>query len=302
MVDRLDLNLLVTFDAMMRERNVTRAAARLGIGQPATSAALNRLRTLFGDPLFVRVPQGMEPTARALEIAGPVADALDRLRATLARDRIFDPSTADRIFTVSGVDYIGVVALPALMAGLLRDAPGIDLRLRFIEKTNILAGLDSGDIDLAVAVLPDVPKHVASEPLITETFVCVTRPDHPASATGLTLDAYAQLPHVLVTQKNDASGVVDMALRAKGLSRRIALTVPQVATIPMLLAGSDMVATIGRRAAIRLAEAMPMRLYEPPLWLPSWQMDLIWSRRNSSDRGLTWLRGRFHEAVRALQV
>ena len=297
MSERLDLNLLLVFDALMRERSVTRAAVRLGIGQPAASAALTRLRDLFGDVLFVRTPSGMEPTVRAQVIAEPVAAALGQLRATLDPGADFDPARARRTFSIGGLDYLGVVALPELIAGLRRDAPDIDLRLRFVEKGRLLAALQTGDIDLAVAVLAEIPKHIGSEPLLTESFVCITRPDHPAAATGLTLETYAALPHLLVTQRPDATGIVDDLLRTRSLSRRIAVTIPQVAIVPMLLAGTDLVATIGRRAAERLSELVPLRIYEPPLPLPSWRMDLIWARRNDRDAGLAWLRARLRSTV-----
>ena len=301
MTEKLDLNLMLVFDALMSERSVTRAAAALGLGQPATSAALGRLRDLFDDPLFIRTPVGMEPTVRALGIAVPVAAAIAQLRATLEPPS-FDPPSARRSFNISGVDYLGLVALPDLVTRLARAAPGIDLRIRFIEKDAMLASVDSGRIDLAIAVLDDVPKHLAVEKLIEETFVCVTRADHPIAESGLTLDAYVGLSHVLVTQRGDAAGIVDQVLNSMGLSRRIAITVPQVAIVPMLLAGTDLVATIGRRAAERLCASVPLRLYAPPIALAPWHMDMIWSRRNDADEGLIWLRRQFRDAVAAARV
>ncbi len=296
MAERLDLNLLLAFEALMRERSVTRAAARLGLGQPATSAALSRLRLLFDDPLFVRTPAGMEPTARAEAIAGTVTEALSRLRAALEPADRFDAAQSRRAFTVSGVDYLGLVMLPRLVGALARDAPGVDLRFRFLEKDLLFDALDAGDVELAAAVLPEVPKHLATEPLIAESFVCVTCRDHPA-AGGLTLADYAGYPHVLVTQKGDAVGVADAMLRERGLARRVAVTVPQLAIVPMLLPGTALIATLGRRAAAKLCAEGPFVLHEPPLALPPWRMDLVWSRRNDSDAGLVWLRARFHAAV-----
>ena len=298
MTEKIDLNLMLVFDALMSERSVTRAAAALGLGQPATSAALGRLRDLFDDPLFIRTPVGMEPTVRALGIAVPVAAAIAQLRATLEPPSFHAPS-ARRAFAISGVDYLGLVALPNLVTRIAREAPGIDLRMRFIEKDAMLASIDSGRIDLAIAVLDDVPKHLAVEKLIEETFVCVTRADHPIADSGLTLDAYVGLSHVLVTQRGDAVGIVDQVLESMGLSRRVAIAVPQVAIVPMLLAGTDLVATIGRRAAERLSASVPLRLYPPPIDLAPWHMDMIWSRRNDADEGLMWLRRQFRDAVAA---
>lgn len=301
MLEQLDLNLLLVFDVLLRERSVTRAALKLGLGQSATSAALGRLRAHFGDPLFIRVPRGMEPTARARVLAGPVTAALAQLRAALDGAGAFDPATARRTFVVSGVDYLGFVMLPELVVRLQREAPGVDLRFRFIEKDALPGRLDSGEIDLAVAVLADLPKHIASEPLLSETFACVTRRDHPVVASSLSLEAYARYPHILVTQRGDATGAVDHALRQHGLSRRVAITVPQVALVPMLLVDTDMIATIGRRAANRLVHCHPLALHEPPLPLATWGMDLIWARRNDGDRGLCWLRQQFRGVWPALE-
>ena len=249
MTERLDLNLLLVLDALMQEGSVTRAAAKLGLGQPATSAALNRLRGLYGDVLFVRTPQGMVPTARAREIAAGLSDTLETLRSTLTPSASFDPTTAKREFKICGGDFFGIVVLPGLVPSLMREAPGIDLRCRFIEKDDVLGCLEAGDIDLALTVLPDLPKYFATAPLLDDTFVCLTRPEHPAVASGLTREVFCGLDHILVTERGDATGAVDRALAPLGLTRRIAVTVPQVLVVPMLLAQTDLVATTGRRAA-----------------------------------------------------
>lgn len=295
---RDDLSLLVALDALLRERSVTGAAVRLGIKQPAMSAALARLRATLGDPLFVRTPRGLEPTAKARAMAVPLADALADLRAVLEPPDAFEPASARRVFRLSGGDYTSMVILPPLMQALEREAPGVDLRWRSLEKDRALEALEEGEVDLAFGVLEGVPKRFVVEPLLTDDFVCAVRPGHPL-AEDLSLDAFARARHVLVTERGDATGAVDEALRAAGLSRRVALTVSQVALVPAVLRRTDLVATLARRAALALSEAAPLRLLEPPVPLARWQVRMISPRTHEGDQGLAWLRGLIREAAGA---
>lgn len=287
---RIDLNLMVAFEALMADRSVSAAAVRLGVSQPAMSSTLARLRGLFGDPLFVRSGRAMLPTVRALQLAGPVGQALDQLRAALEPPDGFDPARSRRSFTLSGGDYAAMVLLPRLTARLRAAAPGVDLRFRFVEKDQTFDLLEAEGLDLALGVYPDPPKRLALQPLLAETFVCIACRGNPALRGGMTLAAYAALPHLLITERADATGVVDEALRRQGLQRRVALTVPHVLVVPAVLPSSGMVATVGGRAGRMFAAAGRLLLHDVPVALPSWQLSMLWTRQRDGDPGLAWLR------------
>ncbi len=294
---RYDLNLLAALDALLRETSVSAAARRLGIGQPAMSAALARLRVLFEDPLLVRTPRGMEPTARAKALAIPLRQALVELGALVAPPASFDPAVDRRIFRLSGGDYAGMTVLPALIADLQQTAPGMDIRFRYIEKDAVPLLLDRDELDLAMAVVGTLPSHFRSEPLIDETFVCAVRTGHPILNTPLTPARFASTEHLLVTERGDDHGCIDDLLEREGLSRRVTLTVPSAALVAGVLTHSDLIATIPRQAGEKIAEDEAITLISPPYDVPAWTMSLVWSDRNTYDSGLIWLRERIHRAV-----
>jgi DNA-binding transcriptional LysR family regulator len=289
-MDRFDLNLLLALEAMLRERSVSKAAARLGVGQPAMSAALNRLRDLFDDPMFVRTAGGMQPTPRALETAAPLGEALDRLRRLVEPPQPFHPSSARRTFRVSGGDYIAMVLAPALIAALQRAAPGVDLRFRFVEKDQLFERMDSGEIDLALAVMGEPPQRFRAEPVLMDTFVCLARVGHPLEGEPLTVEAFARQRHALVTERGDEVGALDALLAAQGLTRRVAVTIPQVSLLPAILQDTDLIATVGRRAAEKLSQTHRLTIHPLPLDAEPWTMSIIWPARTHHDPGLAWLR------------
>lgn len=294
---RYDLNLLAALDALLRETSVSAAARRLGIGQPAMSAALARLRVLFDDPLLVRTPRGMEPTARARALAIPLRQTLAELGALVAPPGSFDPAIDRRTFRLSGGDYAGMTVLPTLIADLQETAPGIDIRFRYIEKDAIPSLLDRDELDLAMAVVASLPPRLRSEPLIEETFSCAVRSGHPILATPLTPALFAGADHLLVTERGDDHGCIDDLLEQEGLSRRVALTVPSAALVAGVLTHSDLIATIPRQAGEKIAEDGAITLIAPPYDVAAWTMSLVWSDRNTHDPGLIWLRERIHQAV-----
>ena len=268
---RVDLNLLVAFEALMEGRSVTGAAARLGVSQPAMSSTLQRLRTLFGDQLFVRSGRGMLPTARAEALAAPIAEALARLRVALEPVGPFNARSSTRVFHVSGGDYAAMVILPRLAANVAEEAPSVDLRFRFVEKDQVYGLLDTGEIDLALRVFPEAPKRLAMQALFEERFVCVADRNNPGLAGGMTLAVFAALPHLLVTERGDAVGAVDEALGRQGLRRRIALTIPHVLVVPTVLPGSPMIATVGARVARGFSEPGHLVMHEPPVAMAAWR-------------------------------
>jgi DNA-binding transcriptional LysR family regulator len=299
-LQRVDLNLMAAFEALMAARSVSGAASRLGISQPAMSGTLVRLRALFADELFVRSGRLMLPTVRALQIEAQIAPALAQMRAALAPPAPFDPATARRVFAVSGGDYATMVILPLLAARLAETAPHIDLRFRFVEKDATAGLLDDDALDLALGVFREPPKRFCLQPLFEERFVCIARKGHPALREGVTLDRFASLPHLLVTERGDASGAVDDALAKLGRARHVKLTVPHVLVVASVLAGSELIASVGARAAHLFARSAPIEIHELPVALPRWRLSMLWARRKSGDLGLAWLRGVLAEVGAAI--
>jgi DNA-binding transcriptional LysR family regulator len=290
---RLDLNLLLVFEVLLAERHVGRAANRIGLTQSGTSYALARLRELTGDPLFVRHPKGMEPTPRALALAGPIADILERTRTALAPPSPFDPARAVRRFNLGATDYVTLVILPPLLARLRKLAPGVDLQIRAIDRDTIAPMLDRGDIDLALGIAPDpLPKRLSAVHLFAERLVCIARDGHPAFASPhslLTPQEFAALPHLLITPRGDLAGPIDQALARYGLTRRIAVAVPHFLSAPFVVGASDLVAVLAERMIVQLGVTAGVTGYPLPLTIDGWSVDLVQRRPGQSDAAIAWL-------------
>jgi DNA-binding transcriptional LysR family regulator len=290
---RFDLNLLLVFEVLLEERHVGRAAQRLGLTQSGASYALARLRELTGDPLFVRHPKGMEPTPRALTLAGPIGDILQRTRIALSPPTPFDPAKAERRISIGATDYVTLVVLPPLLARLRHVAPGMDLQIRAIDRDTITPMLDRGDIDLAVGIAPDpLPKRLSARPLFTERLVCIARHGHPAFASAesvLTLQEFAALPHLLITPRGDLAGPVDLALGRYGLTRRIAVAVPHFLSAPFVVGASDLIAVLAERMIVQLGVTAGVTAYPVPLMIDGWSIDLLQRRQAAADAATAWL-------------
>jgi DNA-binding transcriptional LysR family regulator len=289
----IDLNLLVAFDALMNERNVTRAAAQVGVSQPAMSAALARLRTLLADPLFLRSADGLLPTPRARDLAAPIAQALVQLEAALVTKPVFDPGSARLTLNVGMSDYPGFVLLPTLMAGLKEEAPGIVLNVRAVHgRDGAVDLLDAGAIDAAVGVVPtNLDGRIQTRPLLRDTFVTIVAASHPAAQAPMTLDAFLALEHVLVSPEGDRYGVVDAALAQLGKHRTLSLTLPHMFAVPAVVARTRLTATLLGRAALTAADSSGLHLFAPPLALPEIVFHLLWHRRSDTNPAQDWLRG-----------
>jgi DNA-binding transcriptional LysR family regulator len=289
----VDLNLLVVFDAVMAERSVTRAADRLHLTQPAVSHALGRLRALFGDPLFVRTPAGLEPTASAVRLAGRIAAVLNEIGSILTPGERFDPATSRRRFTVGMSDYAAFAVLPDLAARVRVSAPALRLIVRHTSHRQGLAMLESGEADLVVGSFPAPPTRVEAQILFTEGFVCAARAGHPAFARRLTLKTYLGLDHLHVSLSGEPSGYIDNVVKG----RRVALTVGHFLVAPAIVAATDLVATEPARVMLPAARQFGLATQPPPVDLPSFDVVQMWPRRLSSDDGHAWLRGRIAEVA-----
>jgi DNA-binding transcriptional LysR family regulator len=288
----VDLNLLVAFEALMRERNVTRAADRIGLAQPSMSNALARLRTLFKDELFVAMPKQMRPTQRALDLAGPISDALRHIRLAVDPDRPFDPATAARCFRLAGTNHANVTLILPILALLRSEAPAANLFVRALTPRQTVHALDDGDVDLAVGAMGDMPRSLACRPLLRDRAVCLARRDHPALKGGLTLQSLVALPHARAALTEDPVEDVDVALAYKGLERRFAMIVPGYLAVCVAVANSAMLGIVPERLARPVAAQIGVAIHEIPLDLAPWQVDLFWARNTEQDAGLCWLRDR----------
>lgn len=288
-ITAVNLNLFVVFDALIAERNVTRAAKRLGVTQSAVSNALRQLRSLFDDPLFLRRSAGVEPTPRALALVDPVRRGLGALGDALAPP-MFDPRTAERRFVIATSDYVELVLLPPLLARIAQEAPGVRLEVvpwGLHEVPDLLA---RGGADLMIGYYSKLPSAHRDERLFTEEFVCLVRKKHPTIRGKLTAKAWTSVPHVVVSQRPGSTSGVDRALAARGLSRTVGVRVSHFMIVPEIVARTDFVAALSRRIAEPAARTHGLRLFAPPIALGKSTVGQVWHDRLDADPGHRWLR------------
>jgi DNA-binding transcriptional LysR family regulator len=294
----LDLNLLVVLDALLRERNVTRAARRLGRSQSTISGALARLRAAVGDPLFIRSDAGVLPTERALSLGDTVTRALLELRSALARDAEFTPTASRRSFAIEVSEEAAVVVLPKLIHELQRGAPSVRLRAVRFEGHEPSEALRSGDVDLALGVVKRVAAPFEREVVRRLGVMTVGRRGHPLLKKRIGLPAYARAAHVLVSPRGKPLGLVDSALRAHDLVRHNVTVVPSLASALLTVLSSDLLLTTGEAVAQTLAEGAPLSLSRLPLDFPAYDLVMLWHARQAGDPGHAWLREQVREVGR----
>lgn len=288
----IDLNLLVVFDALVEERSVRRAADRIGLSQSATSHALERLRNLLDDELLVRTSTGMEPTPRALELAGPVRLALEEIQGALTSP-CFDPGREQRSFTVGVETYETIVVLPYIVDVFRNEAPGLKLLARSASVQDILAGIDQGRFDLGVGLFAELPDRFMTCRLLSDRYVCAMRADHPLASVPLTLDAYCKAPHLVVSMSGAPTDPIDHALARLKRERDIVMRLPHGLAAVIALARSDMIASMTCGAAKAFSVAGPLVLRELPFETPRANFRLVWNRRFKDSPAHTWLRRKF---------
>ncbi|EQM71481.1 LysR family transcriptional regulator [Aquipseudomonas alcaligenes OT 69] len=277
------------FETLMHERSVTRAAEKLFLGQPAISAALARLRTLFDDPLFVRTGRSMEPSARAVEIFALLSPALDSISTAVSRAADFDPATSNAVFRIGLSDDVEFGLLPALLRRLRAEAPGVVLvvrRTNYLLMPNLLA---SGEISVGVSYTDELPAN-AKRKTIRRSKSKLLRAD--AIPGALSLEDYCERPHALVSYAGDLSGFVDEELEKLGRKRRVVLAVPQFNGLGALLAGTDIVAVVPDYTAAALTAAGGLRAEDPPYGGRSFELSMAWRGAQDNDPAERWLRSR----------
>lgn len=286
---RLDLNLLIVFETLMHERSVTRAAEKLFLGQPAISAALARLRSLFDDPLFVRTGRSMEPTSRAQEIFTLLSPALDAISTAVSRAADFDPKTSQAVFRIGLSDDVEFALLPPLLRRLRAEAPGIQLVVRRANYLLMPQLLASGEISVGVSYTEELPAN-AKRKVLRRTQPRLLRAD--AIPGAIDLEDYCRRPHALVSFAGDLSGFIDGELAKLGRQRRVVLAVPQFNGLAALLAGTDIVATVPDYTAATLTASGGLRSEPLPLPTPNFELHMVWRGAQDNDPAERWLRSR----------
>ncbi|MGZ5846434.1 MAG: LysR family transcriptional regulator [Ramlibacter sp.] len=292
----MDLNLLVSLDALLAEAHVTRAAARLGLSQPALSAQLRQLRAAFGDPLLVPSPRGMALTARAEALRAPLRELLAGVHHLLASSRTFDPLSARQRFRIAATDAIHSIVTTALAARLGTLAPHCQVAMQSADLRTAEEQLAAGELDLLLHTPGAIPPSLHARKLYDETFLCVLRRDHPAAAAPLDLDTFCALPHAMVSPAGGGfSGAVDDALQPLGRTRTVQVSVNSFLLVPALVETSDLIASVPARLARRVSAQLAV--LAPPCAIPGFSVAMGWHARAHADPAQVWMRDTLRQVV-----
>jgi len=286
---RFDLNLLLCFDAIHRHQSLSAAGDELGLTQPAVSAALKRLRGHFDNPLFVRTSRGMRPTPYADDMAPRVAQVLELLRGVDSASE-FSPATTTINYRIYINDTGLIVLMPRLMAHLRQHAPLSRLTVIDLRADEVVDALDSGEVDLAIGYFLGMPNWARQQHLRKTRYVVLARQHHPVVGQQLTLDRFLQCRHAVYAGRGAQHYNFEQALAQMSLTRDVALTVPRLAALPFLIAGSDLITTVPEDLATMFCELLPIRQFDPPLDLAPFQIKQYWHQRLHDEPAYHWLR------------
>lgn len=295
----VDLNLLVMFDALMAERHVTRAAARAAMSQPAMSNALTRLRALFKDELLVRTANGMEPTPRALELRDAIHQILLQAERLMHSDALFEPATSKRSFTIRMSDLVGSLVLPGCMHRLSSVAPGISLDVLHIAPERSIRALEEEQLDFAVSFELSHGRTIRSESLLSDRMVCAMRRGHPLSKGRLTLKRFLEARHLRVAMSPTDLRFVDSKLAAQGLSREIAVNVPQWLLMPEMLRETDLLGVVSERFGSKLT-SQGIVCKPLPFESPEFEWRIYFHQRHAHSKAHSWMKQLVIDVAQAL--
>lgn len=288
-----DLNLLITFDVLMEELNVSRAAERMFITQSAMSHALQRLRQQFDDTLLVRTSSGMKPTERALSLVGPVKALLRDAKSLIQEPENFVASESRQCFNIAATDYMDLLVAPLLMGRIDSTAPGVDIHIKRTEQPFPERALEYGELDVVLGfdIVLKPPSQLVREKLFDDRMVSVVRRGHPKSSVkDLTLDDYLAMKHMLISRTGTRFGVIDDWLAERGSSRHVALTVPHFLSAPLIVAQTDMELSLPERIANRFVAMAPLTVLSLPIDLPHYDLVMVWHPLRERDPAHRWLR------------
>jgi DNA-binding transcriptional LysR family regulator len=285
----MDLKLLTVFDEVYKTRSVSRAGENLGVAQSSISIALARLRRHFGDPLFVRTSDGMQPTPHATSLVVPIRQALELLRGITRQQALFDPVKVQRTFRICMTDITHLVLVPALINRLRDIAAGVNVEITHISGLTPKM-LESGEADLAVGFMPQLEAGFYQQKLFEQDFSCVVRRDHPRIHSRLTQAMFRRENHVLVTAPGTGQNLVEEELERLGIHRNVALRLPNYLGIGSLVASTDLMVTVPQRVAETLVRIANVKLLAPPFDLPTFAIKQHWHDRYQQDAANRWLR------------
>ncbi len=279
----------MTLEVLLAERNVSRAAQRLNLSQPALSARLNRLRDIFADPLLLPAQRGMVPTPRALELQQPLHDALEGLRQVIAEGAPFDASRASATFAIAASDYVQFVVLMPLVRALRDLAPGLRFAWRTLDPVGLRSQLERGEVDLVLMMPQSAPESLRMITLYHEQYVAIVRRDHPRVSGRLDLDLFCELEHIVVSpQGGGFQGPTDLILEASGRRRQVVLSAPAFLVVPEMITRSDLIAVVPDRIARHHADRL--QIIAPPVTVPGFDIALVWHDRTTAHPIQRWLR------------
>lgn len=288
---RLDLTLLLVFLALLRHRNATLVAADIGLTQSGVSQCLKRLRDVFRDPLFLRRPHGMEPTAVALSLEAPIAAAVEGLRHALSDQGSFNPATAAGVIRISAFDVEQAALLPATLRRMCHDARHLQLSVQSLGRTDTITALAEGRIDLAIGFFWNLPDTLLATPLYDQGFAVIGRPTVMGEGPLMGMDRYLAAPHLLVSPRGDLRGIVDETLARDGLTRQIKVSLPQFFPALAILAEADCIATLPAGLAHRYGPHFGLVCRTPPLPIRQFTISALRHRRDARNPQLDWFTG-----------
>lgn len=300
---KIDLHLLRCLDVLLAEGSVTRAATRMDMSQPGMSNALARLREVFGDPLLVRTPRGMEPTDRALEVRIAVREALDKIEGALTSQTGFDPARARLSITIGTTDYASFVLMPSLLRMLEQEAPGLTITIRPPDPAHIREWLEEGSGELVIGFVPDAADTLKSSTLYRDPLVCIARKDHPNLKKTMDIDSYQELRHVILgssfTGLSTLERTLDEILDTQGATRTAGVRIPSALLSPHIVANTDMIATLPTRFVDQFRDIVPLQVFDLPFRTSPLPVSMIWHERTHQSGAMTWLRQAIRNVAKA---
>jgi DNA-binding transcriptional LysR family regulator len=286
----IDLNLLVVFQEVFQERQISNVARKLSLSQPAVSNALARLRKTFNDELFVRTSQGMQPTPFAQQLADPVAAALLNITKALNQQDGFNLSSSRRHFTMAMTDVGEMHFMPILIEQCRRYAPQVQISTIRANSVDLMAEMETGRIDLAIGAFESMSGALYHRRLFRQDYVCLYRQQHPILKEGVSVKDFLSAEHLIVSTKESPYDKINHSLEKAGVSGTAHFTVPHFSSVPYILSVTDLVATVPQKLALSAAKAFGLNFTKPPIKLPKLQTNIFWHRRFAQDEGNLWLR------------
>jgi DNA-binding transcriptional LysR family regulator len=294
----IDLNLLVVFHQMFQARHVSTVAKRLGVSQPTVSNALARLRRTFGDELFVRTAQGMQPTPYAQQISEPIAYALASVTQALNQEERFDPASSERRFVIAMTDVGEVHFMPALVERCGRIAPHVGISSVRASAVDWQQEMETGQIDLAIGAFADVAQSLYHRRLFSQNYVTMFRKGHRFGERKVDLKEFLGAQHLFVTSRESPYDQINARLEKAGIARSVHFQVPHFTAVPYIISATDMVVTVPSKLAKQACGPFGLSFIQPPLRLPALHTNIFWHRRYNQDSGNQWLRGLIAECFK----